>query len=215
MDLTLLITIPILILSIILHEVSHGYMADLLGDPTARLEGRLTLNPVPHIDPMGSIILPLLLAFSHSPVLLGWAKPVPYNRYNLRDQRWGEALIAAAGPGANLLIALIFGLLVRAQELLPLSPTFVSLAVAVIYINVLLALFNLVPIPPLDGSKVFGALLPKVLRDRLDGAQDTASGYGFMVSILLIMLFVYFLSPYLAALVEWAVLLIAGSGIYG
>src|SRR3989344_1831079 len=108
--------ISILIISVVIHEVSHGYMAEYLGDPTARLAGRLTLNPIPHLDLFGSFIIPLLLFFSSSPIMLGWAKPVPYNPYNLRNQRWGDALVASAGPLSNLAIALSIVLFVRFGE---------------------------------------------------------------------------------------------------
>jgi Zn-dependent protease len=108
-----IITLVILILSIVIHEVSHGYAANWLGDPTARLAGRLSPNPLLHIDPIGSVIFPAILFLSHAPFLFGWAKPVPYNPYNLRNQRWGEAIVAGAGPLANLLIATIFAILIR------------------------------------------------------------------------------------------------------
>ena len=107
------LSLIVLVLSVIAHEVAHGYAANSLGDPTARLAGRLTLNPLPHIDLMGSLILPALLVFTHSPILFGWAKPVPYNPYNLRAKRWGETLVAVAGSATNILLAIIFGLIVR------------------------------------------------------------------------------------------------------
>ncbi len=161
MGVEILFLIAILIMSVVIHEVSHGFAANWLGDPTARLEGRLTLNPVPHIDPMGSVILPAILALSSSPFLFGWAKPVPYNPYNFqRGGRWAEALVAAAGPAANIAVALAVGLLVRVG-VIPLEAT--NLAVSIIFLNVLLAVFNLIPIPPLDGSKVFSQLLPQPL----------------------------------------------------
>jgi len=148
-----------LIFSIIIHEVSHGFAAEMLGDPTARLQGRLTLNPLPHIDPLGSVIVPALLVLTHAGFLFGWAKPVPYNPYNLRNQKWGEAIVAAAGPGVNLLLAIVFGMIIR-FGLGVLPETFISLAALVVYINIMLAFFNLIPIPPLDGSKLLRALLP-------------------------------------------------------
>ena len=104
----------ILIFSVIIHEVSHGYAAERLGDPTARLAGRLTMNPIPHIDLFGSIILPLLFFLTNSPILLGWAKPVPYDPRNLREQRYGPLKVALAGPGSEILLFLIFGLAGRA-----------------------------------------------------------------------------------------------------
>jgi Zn-dependent protease len=155
MDLTFIFTLIVLIFSIVIHEVAHGYAANALGDPTARLQGRLTLNPVSHVDPLGSILIPGLLILSNASILFGWAKPVPYNPYNLRNQRWGEAMVAAAGPAVNLVIAIAFGLLLRFGGELPfMSPNFQELAGHVVYMNILLALFNLIPLPPLDGSKI-------------------------------------------------------------
>jgi len=154
----------ILIFSIVIHEVAHGAMAYWLGDATAKYAGRLTLNPIPHIDPVGSVFLPLILWATGSPVLFGWAKPVPYNPYNLRDQKYGSALVGAAGPGSNLLLALLFGILIKIlAAYAPMSSalvTFIGLLSYIVLINIFLAIFNLVPIPPLDGSKILFALLP-------------------------------------------------------
>src|ERR1035437_1390109 len=110
---TIIFQLIILLFSAIIHEVAHGYAALFQGDTTAKYENRLTLNPIRHIDPLGSVILPLLLFIFHSPVLFGWAKPVPFNPYNLRNRRWGEAIVAVAGPAVNIVIALIFGLILR------------------------------------------------------------------------------------------------------
>ncbi len=154
--------LAVFLFSVVVHEISHGYVAERLGDPTARLSGRLTLNPVKHLDPFGSVVLPLLLSipalFGQPAIIFGWAKPVPYNPLNLKNPKAGAGIIAAAGPLSNFLLAGVFGVLLR---LLP--PENVPLAVVfalIIYINVLLGVFNLVPIPPLDGSKVLFALLP-------------------------------------------------------
>lgn len=149
--------IVIIIFSAIIHEVMHGVAADYLGDKTARYAGRLTLNPIPHIDPIGSILLPLVLALSGSPIFFGWAKPVPYNPYNLRPGRFSEAIVAGAGPFSNAVIAVIFGLVIR----LNLSPTLSGIFFLIVLVNVMLCIFNLIPIPPLDGSKVLEALLPR------------------------------------------------------
>lgn len=146
-----ILSIIILIFSVILHEVAHGYAADALGDPTARLAGRLTLNPIKHIDPVGSIIVPLITSLGG--FTFGWAKPVPYNPYNIKNRRVGELLIALAGPATNLLIALIFGTLIRFGALN-------EIFVYVVVINIVLAIFNLIPLPPLDGSKVLYFFLP-------------------------------------------------------
>jgi Zn-dependent protease len=155
-----LFLIVVIIFSAIVHEVMHGVAADSLGDKTARYAGRLTLNPIPHIDPFGSIILPILLALSGSSFFFAWAKPVPYNPYNLRPGRFSEAIVAGAGPLSNLVIALLTGLIMRA---VPMSAGAASVLFIIIVVNVMLTLFNLIPVPPLDGSKVLEALLPRAL----------------------------------------------------
>ncbi|MFA6315161.1 MAG: site-2 protease family protein [Candidatus Paceibacterota bacterium] len=155
----IILSIVILIFSVILHEVSHGYMADYLGDPTPRLQGRLTINPIRHLDPIGSFAVPLLTSLAG--FTFGWAKPVVYNPYNLKNKRQGEFLIAAAGPASNLLIAIIFGLILRFYiSGTAIMTPFAEIVSIVIYINIVLAIFNLIPIPPLDGSKLFLAFLP-------------------------------------------------------
>ncbi len=142
----------ILIFSIIIHEVSHGFVADKLGDPTARLSGRLTLNPVQHIDIFGSIILPLILIITQSPMLFGWAKPVPFDPFNLKNPRKDSAIISLAGPLANFMLAIIFSILARMGILY-------SISASIVFLNVVLGIFNLIPIHPLDGFKVVGGLL--------------------------------------------------------
>ncbi len=147
----------VFLFSVIIHEVAHGYVALRNGDPTAKIMGRLTLNPVPHIDPVGSILLPGLLLLSHAGILFGWARPVPVNPLNYRDYRWGEITVSAAGPLSNLALAVIFAFILR------LSLGNIGLATLAYYgvsINIFLALFNLIPIPPLDGSHILAMLLP-------------------------------------------------------
>lgn len=154
-----LITVP----SAVIHEYSHGAVANALGDPTAKYAGRLTLNPLAHIDRWGTVLMPIFLYFlSGGTFMFAYAKPVPYNPYNLRYQRFGPSLVALAGPLSNLTVALICGLLVRGAFLapLPLLQDAGSFLSVVVYINIALAIFNLVPIPPLDGSKILFALLP-------------------------------------------------------
>jgi Zn-dependent protease len=143
----------IILFSAIIHEYMHGWMADYLGDPTARDAGRLTLNPVAHIDLWGSILMPALIFIGTGGALIfGYAKPVPFNPYNLRDQKFGVAKVAVAGPLANLITALFFGLVLRFMPGLNiLSASFLA---AIVQINLVLLIFNLLPIPPLDGSKV-------------------------------------------------------------
>ncbi|HUD44007.1 MAG TPA: site-2 protease family protein [Patescibacteria group bacterium] len=156
----------VLIFSAILHEIAHGYVADRLGDPTARLLGRLTLDPRPHIDPIMTLALPILLVLSGSPVIFGGAKPVPVDPFNLRDGRKDLALVSLCGPLTNIILAIIAGLLLKLllPTLLQQSffvAAFTFLLHEILKINLLLAIFNLLPIPPLDGSKVFSLLLPE------------------------------------------------------
>jgi Zn-dependent protease len=150
----------VLLFSVIVHEMAHGYVALLNGDPTAKMLGRITLNPAPHIDPIGTVLLPLILLLSGSRILFGWAKPVPVNPLNYRNYRWGEITVSASGPLSNLALAAVFALLLR---LAPGNPGLTFLAFYGCSINVFLALFNLIPIPPLDGSHILAILLPRDL----------------------------------------------------
>lgn len=150
----------VLLFSIILHEIAHGSVALNLGDPTAKYAGRLSLNPLKHLDPFGSIILPLsllLLTWGQGPIF-GWAKPVPINPYNFKDQKWGKLKVAIAGPSANFLVAVFFGLLIRFFSL---SPPLLNLFGIIVVYNLFLGLFNLIPIPPLDGAHILFSLLPE------------------------------------------------------
>jgi Zn-dependent protease len=155
----------ILIFSVVIHEVSHGWAAKVQGDDTAEMMGRLSLNPIRHIDPVGSVLLPLsLFLFSRLTggpgIIFGWAKPVPYVPWRLRDQRWGPALVALAGPASNFTLAILFGLLVRFFGGSGISPA-IQLFAIIVWVNIFLGTFNLVPIPPLDGSKLFAGLAPR------------------------------------------------------
>jgi len=199
-------TLPILfflfviIPSSILHEYAHGWVADKLGDPTPRLSGRLTLNPIPHIDPVGTLLLPLgLLVLSGGSFMFAYAKPVPFNPLALRWRRWGSAAVAIAGPVTNLLVAFICGALL---QIAPISNWTVLLSI-VVYANIMLAVFNLVPIPPLDGSKILYTLLP----DRYYAAKVWLERYGYFILIFfMFFLFQQLLSP----VIHWVFSLAAG-----
>jgi len=181
--------IAILILSVIIHEISHGYVAYLLGDSTAKYAGRLTLNPLRHLDIFGSVILPIFTYLTGG-FIIGWAKPVPFNPYNLKNQKWGPAIVGAAGPLANILVVAIFGIFIRAGgqfTLLPLS--FFQIATLIVLINLQLTILNLVPIPPLDGSRLLSAFLPF----RWQNIQYTLERYSFIFVII----FIFFVWPYI------------------
>ena len=180
----------VLLFSLSVHESAHAWMAWKLGDDTAMRLGRVSLNPIVHIDPVGTLLFPLIQIFTNVP-LLGWAKPTPYNPANFRrdvSMRKGHVLVAAAGPVSNFLLALLFtgvlGLLVRSGLVESRDSVLLTLAVLGIQLNVLLALFNLVPIPPLDGSKVASFGLRGDLGDRYDRVMGP---YGFMILMLLLM----------------------------
>lgn len=193
MQIDLIFGVAVLAFSAILHEVAHGFMANYLGDPTARLLGRLTLNPIKHIDPLGSILLPGILILTHSPILIGYAKPVPYNPYNLRGI-YGETLVAAAGPATNILIALIFGLAMRFGGGL-LGSSMLDAFSVIVFINILLAVFNLIPIPPLDGSKVLSGILPQALGRGYDVFRVNFERLGVLSGTLLLFFILYAFSP--------------------
>lgn len=203
----------IIIPSAIIHEYMHGWTADRLGDPTARYAGRLTLNPVPHIDLFGTILMPVLLFFSTGGAFLfAYAKPVPYDPRYLKWPRWGPALVGAAGPLANILVAVILGVV---AALLPIDPGtkiaglrgflsdplvggwqgFYSLLLIIMYANIGLAIFNLVPIPPLDGSKLLLAILP----DSMVEIRTILEQYGFF----LLILFIFFGFGLIMPIIRW------------
>ena len=192
--------IIVLIFSAIIHEYMHGWMADRLGDPTAKNLGRLTLNPLPHIDPVGSVLLPLLMVLSGSGFVFGWAKPVPFNPNNLRDQKYGPAKVAIAGPLGNFITAVFFGLILRFMPIFSLQLN-IFLQI-IIYINLLLMIFNLVPIPPLDGSKVISPFLPYKWQVKFFEIER----YGMF----LVILFVFFAFPVILPVIDFLFKLITG-----
>jgi len=190
----ILITFIILIFSAIVHEVSHGLIAERLGDSTARDEGRITLNPVPHIDPIGTILVPLLIyAATGGRFWLGAAKPVPVNFNNLRDPKRDMALVSLAGPLSNFLLAAVFALIIRTGLSNVISYPILLQAVV---INIMLGVFNLIPIPPLDGSKIIASFLP----DKYVHTLLSFERWGFILVLLFVYsgLWVVFLYPVLS-----------------
>jgi Zn-dependent protease len=201
----ILIQVAVLLMSVVIHEVSHGMMANYLGDPTAKYAGRLSLNPLKHLDLWGSVLIPLFLIILNSPFLFGYAKPVPYNPHNLKNKKWGPAMVAAAGPLSNLIIVLIFGLTLR---FLPMGNSayfnnLVNIFVYIVILNLVLAVFNAIPIPPLDGSKIISAVLPYRYQTVIAGMEK----YGMM----LVLFFVFFLFQYLTPVILWLFKIIVGS----
>ncbi len=202
--------IGVLIVSVVLHEMAHGYAANAMGDPTARLQGRLSGNPLVHIDPIGSVLVPAFLILTNAQFLFGWAKPVPYNPYNLRNQKWGEALVAAAGPATNVLLAIVFAVIVRSADVLNLSASFVELSAYIVYINILLAFFNLIPFPPLDGSKILTALLPLRARMNYQNFLMKVQSFGLLATFLLLFIMIQILWVPFATLVGYVFMLFTG-----
>jgi len=188
--------IVILVMSIVIHEVSHGFVAEYFGDKTARYAGRLTLNPLKHLDLFGSVLLPVLLVISNAPFLFGWAKPVPYNPDNLSNKKWGTISVAAAGVLANFSIAILFGLIIRFTSSVVLPEGFYFITSVIVMINLALGIFNLVPIPPLDGSKILFSLLP----DSFSKAVMFFEQYSLILLLLFIVFFAEYLAPILAFL---------------
>jgi Zn-dependent protease len=174
-----------------IHEIAHGAVAYHLGDPTAKNEGRLNLNPLNHLDPIGSIILPAFLFLMTSVtgvgLIFGWAKPVPINPYNFRDQKYGSLKVAAAGPSVNIALALVFGLALRffPEFLYSFSPVMILLFSYIVLINLQLAVFNLIPIPPLDGSHILFTLLPR----SFDKLKLFLYSSGFFLLIIIMLFF--------------------------
>ena len=188
-----LFQIVVLLYSVVIHEVSHGLTANALGDPTAKNLGRLTLNPLKHLDMFGSVILPLLLFIVRSPFIVGYAKPVPYVPENLRDRKYGPAKVAIAGPASNLVLAFLFGMTLRVLPDIFTSPLVPQLLSFIIVLNLVLAIFNLFPIPPLDGHWLLMTFLPRrFIRFRR---------FMYQYSFILLIIFLIYVFPLIFPLV--------------
>lgn len=208
----LIFLIVIFLFSAVLHEVAHGWTANLLGDPTAKNEGRLSLNPLRHLDPMGSVIVPLFLILMSRTFgggfIIGWARPVPFNPLNLKNQKRDLGLVALAGPVVNLTAALVFGLMTRGLLLWQgvqnnfYWSNLVGIFAVIVWVNLLLAFFNLMPIPPLDGSKILFALLPATT----DRFRFTLERYG----LLFLVIFIFIGFPLITSLAQLAFKLLVG-----
>jgi Zn-dependent protease len=194
---SLFISLVIFFIAVIIHEYCHGWVAYKLGDPTAKYAGRLTLNPLEHIDPFGTVLLPLMLVILKSPVIFGWAKPVPVNFWNLRNPRRDMIWVGLAGPMANFLLAVVLSLFLKVAS----SDIARELLAAGVTINLVLAVFNLMPIPPLDGSRVVSGMLPY----RVAIAYNAWERYGTVIIFLLLFLgfFNVVVWPLVAILAQW------------
>ncbi|MCX6717015.1 MAG: site-2 protease family protein [Candidatus Taylorbacteria bacterium] len=198
MEINFIIGIAVLIMSVVIHELSHGYVANICGDPTAKHQGRLTLNPIRHLSLWGSVIVPFIFILSGTGIVLGWAKPVEINPYNFKNRRWGEFFTALAGPLSNIIMALLFVLILRTLET-SLSSKFIEFGIIVIYTNITLAVFNLVPVPPLDGSKLLFTLFPKFF----EKIRVYLERYFLVFVMIFVVLFWDIISPIIPKIVLW------------
>lgn len=196
---SLLFYFLVIIPSAIIHEYAHGWMAYQLGDSTAKYAGRLTIDPRAHIDKWGTIIMPIgLFLLTGGRFMFAYAKPVPFNPYNLKDQKWGPALVGVAGPLANFLLAACFGLLVRMFPASLFAPFFAIIVMA----NITLMVFNLLPIPPLDGSKILYAVLPPSAYQ----VRAFLDRYGFVI----LLIFMFYLFDFIRPIIDILVRLLIG-----
>lgn len=203
MDPTIIFQIAILIISVMIHEISHGYMALFWGDRTAQYAGRLTLNPIKHIDIFGSIIIPALMFISGTGFIFGWAKPVPYNPYNLRRRNIAEPFVAVAGPLSNIIVALILSIILRVGLLFSLPQAMGTLLVYAVLINISLAIFNMMPVPGFDGYKIYSAFLPTQFQLRLQSLEK--------YWIIFALAFVLIASPFFVSIVRWVFKIFIGA----
>lgn len=192
--LTILFSIVILVVSVMFHELAHGTAADRLGDPTPRLSGRLTLNPLAHLELVGSFLVPLVCILSGSGFIVGWAKPMPFNAAHLKYKRWGPAIVAAAGPAMNLMIAVLCAVIFRIVNATGLNVSFATMLVQVVVINVSLAVFNLIPIPPLDGHHILGGIVPGFKR----WSDRVMARYGLVLLVLVLLVAGSVIAPVVA-----------------
>jgi len=194
--------VVVFLYSVVIHEVSHGLVANHLGDSTAKDLGRLTLNPFKHLDMFGSVLLPLFLVILRSPFVFGYAKPVPYNPLNLSDRKFGPAKVAFAGPGANIVLAILFGLLLRFLPFDLQGTALPDLLGLIVKINLLLAIFNLMPVPPLDGHWLLLAILPP----QFQALRFFILRYG----VILFLVFLFFIFPIIFPLINFLFRIIVG-----
>ena len=193
----------IVIIALTVHEFSHAWAGHILGDVTAKQHGRLTLNPVAHIDPYSTLLLPVALILLGSPVVFGAAKPVPFNPYAVRYGKWGAALVAVAGPASNLLMAIFVGLYLRFVSLGGVTGRFL---LQFVFVNLAFFVFNMIPIPPLDGSRVLYAAAPSGMRDVMDQMEN----YGLIVIFAFLFISYSFLSPFILSAVTTMASIIIG-----
>jgi Zn-dependent protease len=203
--------------AITLHEVAHGWVARRLGDPTAQMLGRLTINPLKHIDPIGTIVVPVILLVLHSPFLLGWAKPVPISPRNFKNPRRDMAMVAAAGPLSNFAMGIFWALVVKAAVLLPSSASLriplVYMGLAGVFINIALMVFNLIPIPPLDGGRVLIGVLPHNAANALDRVERYGAFIPLLFIILILVIFPGLVDLILGAPINWLSHLLVGDAV--
>ncbi len=205
-DLTyIVVSLISLVLALTLHEFAHALMGHYLGDTTAEDQGRLTINPLAHIDPFTTLALPLLLILLHSPVVFGAAKPVPFNPWAVRGGRWGAALVALAGPFTNLLIALFVGLW---MHFVPVNVVVEQLLGSIVVVNIGFFVFNMIPFPPLDGSRLLYAIAPPSLREIMDRIEQG----GLMVLFVILLIGYPLISPFVTRVVAYLVGLIVPTG---
>lgn len=202
---TIILYFSIVIIALTIHEFSHALVGHSLGDITAKEGGRLTLNPLAHIDPFTTLLLPITLIFLGSPVIFGAAKPVPFNPYAVRYGKWGVALVAVAGPLSNLLMAFVVGLYLRFIDIGGVTGRFL---VQFVLVNLAFFIFNMIPIPPLDGSRVLYAALPNNLQDMMDRIER----YGFIIIFGFLFLFYWLFAPFIYTAVTSIASFIIGAG---